>query len=250
LRRVMRVLGSYAIVFILEGGGLYRDANGYRQRVESGDLILIVPELAHKYGPGPNEFWGEIYAVFDGAAFDFWRERKLLDAQRPVRRLGNAAHWGSRLEAVLAEHRPATGGDRTVAIARFLEVLTEMVTTGLDAESQPGEELWIARARTLLESNLERPVKLAVIAAEVGVPEQTFRKRFLQRVGVSPIRYRSARRLEAARTMLQQGHLSNKEIAASLGFTDAFHFSKQFRAYTGLAPRTFVEQLRNEQGED
>lgn len=246
-RRPLRVLGSYAVVYILEGGGDYRDTNGYRQRVGAGDLIFIFPELAHRYGPRPDEYWAEIYAVFDGPLFELWRAQNLLDAQRPIRHIEPLEQWGNALESVLTDPRPATAAERTVALVRFAEVLTALVTADVETPEQRGEELWVARARTLLEANLERPVTLADIADEVGVPEQTFRKRFQQRVGMSPIRYRTARRMEAARAMLQQGHLSNKEIAASLGFTDAFHFSKQFRQHTGLSPRVFVQRQRDEQ---
>src|SRR5215212_6905917 len=37
----MRVLGSYAIVLLLEGSGRYQDINGRQQRVQAGDLVLV-----------------------------------------------------------------------------------------------------------------------------------------------------------------------------------------------------------------
>src|SRR5689334_10151402 len=60
-----RVLGSYAIVYILEGSGLYIDVRRRRQRVGPGDLLVIYPEIGHSYGPGLDERWAEIYVVFD-----------------------------------------------------------------------------------------------------------------------------------------------------------------------------------------
>jgi hypothetical protein len=52
--RQMRVLGSYAIVYLLNGGGRYEDARGCRKEVRAGDMILLFPELAHHYGPPPG----------------------------------------------------------------------------------------------------------------------------------------------------------------------------------------------------
>lgn len=69
--RPLRVLGSYAIVYLVDGGGRFRDANGLSLAVEPGDLLLIFPELGHSYGPVGRSHWSELYLVFDGPVFDF-----------------------------------------------------------------------------------------------------------------------------------------------------------------------------------
>ena len=55
-----RVLGSYAVVLLLEGQGGYEDANGFRRPVAAGDMLLLFPELGHRYGPRRRQFWNEI----------------------------------------------------------------------------------------------------------------------------------------------------------------------------------------------
>ncbi len=44
--------------------------------------------------------------------------------------------------------------------------------------------------------------------------------------------------------MLEHTHLSNKEVAEALGFSDAFHFSRRFKQMTGTAPRAFRSQSK------
>ena len=34
-----------------------------------GYLIFVFPDLAHRYGPGPDETWTEMYLVFNGPVF-------------------------------------------------------------------------------------------------------------------------------------------------------------------------------------
>ena len=68
----MRILGSYALVYVVGGSGRYADARGVEQKVAAGDLITVFPEIAHAYGPGPREHWDETYIVFDGPVFDLW----------------------------------------------------------------------------------------------------------------------------------------------------------------------------------
>src|SRR5579862_4347822 len=92
-----RVYGSYALVFITEGQGVYRDANGLTQDIRAGDAILVFPELPHTYGPQPGRTWSELYLVFDGPAIEAWREIGILSAQRPIYHLEPVAHWVARL---------------------------------------------------------------------------------------------------------------------------------------------------------
>src|SRR5687767_173496 len=66
----MRVFGQYAVVLLLDGGGVFRDSLGFRVQVQQGDLICIFPEIAHRYGPPRGGDWDELYACFDGPVFD------------------------------------------------------------------------------------------------------------------------------------------------------------------------------------
>lgn len=42
---------------------------------------------------------------------------------------------------------------------------------------------------------------------------------------------------------MQQTDLSDKQIAAELGFCDEFHFSRRFKQITGRSPRAFRSGL-------
>src|SRR5580704_5784507 len=45
----MRIYPTYAFMYLRKGQGFYQDANGYRQPVTAGDLILVFPDLPHMY---------------------------------------------------------------------------------------------------------------------------------------------------------------------------------------------------------
>ena len=61
--QAMRVLGSYSLIYMVEVEGYYCDANGVKRELVSGDLVLILPELAHAYGPKHGRGWNQIYMV-------------------------------------------------------------------------------------------------------------------------------------------------------------------------------------------
>ena len=231
-----RVLGSYALVYVLEGQGRYQDASGSACEVGAGDLIVIFPELAHRYGPGRRGEWSEFHVIFEGPAFDLWRGAGLLDAARPVTRLGPVGEWGERLLAVADGSPP-----QTVAVSRLLTLLSEVAATRGE-QATPARLPWLDQAWHLLGSELSQELSPTDVAARLGLSYETFRKAFEKQVGVSPARYRSDRRLGAAQALLLHTQMSGRQIADSLGFRDEFYFSKRFKQHTGLSPREYRKQ--------
>src|SRR5688572_21068410 len=87
-RTTMRVLGSYGLVYLIGGAGVFRDALGTDQPVRAGNLLVLFPDIGHTYGPAEGQTWSEVYICFDGPIFDVWRKQALLlDASRPIRQL-------------------------------------------------------------------------------------------------------------------------------------------------------------------
>lgn len=233
-----RVLGSYALVYITGGSGRYTD-DAQQLTVTAGDMILVFPEVAHRYGPGAGERWSEVYVVFDGPLFDLWRVAGLLDPAQPVRRCEPVELWARRLALLIGAAHPVGLRERAYEVARFAALLTEML--GAPDAAVPHEPIWLTAACALLA---ETDAPLSAVAAQLGMAYETFRKRFQQATGVAPARYRAQRRIDAACALLLQSDAPIRSIALELGFTDEYQFSRRFRQLVGMAPRTFRRQPR------
>jgi AraC-like DNA-binding protein len=70
-----------------------------------------------------------------------------------------------------------------------------------------------------------------------------FRKRFTRATGLPPARYRGTRLIDRACELMQQGALTDRQIAEQLGFCDEFYFSRRFKQVTGRRPRQFRASL-------
>ncbi|BDI32061.1 hypothetical protein CCAX7_41120 [Capsulimonas corticalis] len=239
-----RVLGFYAIVLITRGQGTYADVNHKPISVSTGDLFVLFPDVAHRYGPSRSSRWDEIYISFRGAIFDLWRQAGLLTPERPVFRLGATTPWIARFTDVVDVPEADPIVRQIMMVGRLQAVLSDIVTSQrVSVESNA--QLWLTEACHLLESELAEDMDCHWIAEKVGLSYDRFRKKFAKEVGVTPFQYRSNQRLEAARKMLLETEMSLKEIAASVGFFDEFAFSNRFKQAVGMSPRAFRQETRS-----
>jgi AraC-like DNA-binding protein len=238
-----RTLGHYALVYSLSGRARYRDRNGIDQDIDPGNVILLFPDLPHAYGPRPGQSWSEFYLIFDGPVFDLWQAKGTLNPRAPIHHAHPVDVWLRRLEQVVQRARKPGLTLPLLEVCRLQDVLAEIVTGGAAAARGQGPLPEIARACALLASDVDQSVDLADLAREMGMSYETFRKKFVQVVGVPPARYRSARLLERACELIRHGHMTDKEIALELGFCDEFHFSRRFKQIIGVPPRSYRRKM-------
>ena len=241
----MRVLGSYALIYILAADGYYADARGTKRDLGAGDVVLIFPDLAQAYGPKPGTPWRHLYFVFTGPEFDLWRKRGLLDPTRPVWRAEPVDFWARRLEETV----PTDGNDGPAAALRalggWLDALAALLAVRDTENSKTIGGAWLAESQRLLGAPDARGwTKPQQVARAVGLNYENFRKQFAARTGVSPGQFQIRKRIDRARSAIYQGDRTLKQLAEELEFSDVFHFSKTFKAVTGITPSEFRRQVR------
>lgn len=243
----MRVLGSYAAVYLLSGRGRYIDQRGTDRPVSAGDLILLFPDLPHRYGPPDEERWSEFYVMFEGPVFDLWRDQQLLNPQDPVHRLEPVSYWLKRLESAVATPRKTLGGDGDplAGVCRLQLVLADVLTHITERRMGSDDRDWLERAYAALDESAASGESLDwdAFCGQFGMSYENFRKKFARLAEIPPARYRMRRVMERASELMHQSRLPLKEIAARCGFCNEFHFSRRFKQLVGLSPRDFRRQL-------
>ncbi len=97
--------------------------------------------------------------------------------------------------------------------------------------------------RTIIEESIsyihlhiQESHSLFSLASRYGLSPKYFSELFFKVTGVSPINYIVRYRMNIAETMLLTTNASIREIAACVGYSDPYQFSKIFKKYKGAAP--------------
>lgn len=142
-------------------------------------------------------------------------------------------------ERALFARLPACPQERVADIGLLLKCVSEYI---IGNELVRGRNpVWAERLESHIEENLAASISLDGLAAAIGRSRSFVSHHFRTEFGRSPKQYVQKRRMEEARVMLEAGE-SVKGAAARLGFHDAFHFSKAFKAHWGRPPSTFCHR--------
>ena len=88
----------------------------------------------------------------------------------------------------------------------------------------------------LMESNIEAPLDLTALAANVDLSKRQLERLFNRHTGTSTMRHYRFLRLQRAAVFLTQTSLAVAEIALACGYRSLSHFAKDYRRQFGCTP--------------
>lgn len=94
-----------------------------------------------------------------------------------------------------------------------------------------------------IDANLDANLSLESLAGLAGVMTHQFGRAFKRKVGEPPHQYVLARRIEAARSLLNTTEHSIADIAYTTGFSSQSHMTTTFRREIGVTPAQLRSQL-------
>ena len=138
------------------------------------------------------------------------------------------------------EHRRMGAGPlaRTENLADTYAVLSLLGATVGESEGYLPSDLRgkIEPAVAYLNRHFTSAVTNEELAALTGLSTVYFRKLFTRAFGISPIAYLHELRIRRAKEMLASDYGSLTDLAFSLGYSNIYDFSRDFKKHTGVAP--------------
>lgn len=86
----------------------------------------------------------------------------------------------------------------------------------------------VKAAIAVMERNIEEPLTVPEIAAEVGISQRQLERLFRRFMGCSAVQFNQLLRLQYARVLLTSTRLSIREVSAACGFNSMSYFSQAF----------------------
>ncbi|MEM6657837.1 MAG: AraC family transcriptional regulator [Pseudomonadota bacterium] len=97
----------------------------------------------------------------------------------------------------------------------------------------------LIRVLDYIHDNLGADLSLSAMADLAAMSATHFSKAFKKEIGVSPLQYVIAQRLELASVLLRNSHLSVAEIAWRVGYQDVSRFGQHFKRKFQMTPAAF-----------
>lgn len=107
------------------------------------------------------------------------------------------------------------------------------------ASTRQIDDAAVGRCQAWIAEHYDRHSPVAAMTRLSGLPERSFKRRFRQATGMTPLQYVHAVRLEEAKHMLETTTLAVDAIAAETGYEDAAYFGRLFRREVKLTPAQY-----------
>lgn len=114
-------------------------------------------------------------------------------------------------------------------------ILLEILST-LIYEPSSLDDSVIASTIEYLSANIEENPSVKELAERLNISEVYLRRKFKEKIGVSPAKYRNELRLSKAISYLKFGDISIQEISDTLGYSTVSHFIKEFKRRFECSP--------------
>ena len=228
----------FALVYTLSGEAEYLDGHGNRATLTAGDLLFVFPGFPQSFFPQAKSKWNEIFIDLAGPALDPWLKSGVLDSQRPILKLTPVHYWARRIWEIQDCGKHPSAEESAVRIAMLLRLIADVVAAQAEGRASADEQ-WLADARRLLEVRSLTALNLHRAARQLGMSYDHFRQKFTKLAGCAPKQHADRHIIARACERLLSGREKSVAIAAELGFSDEYHFSKRFREVMGMPPRAF-----------
>ncbi len=242
--RCGRAEGAEETIFMYctQGSG-WCDMSGERFEAHAGDLLVVPAFMSHSYGADVAHPWTiHWFHALGQNTVEFLRE---LD-EKPNRRvfhLGRDAQLINLHTEILTTLEQGTAPLQLFHSSNALAyLLSTMVRLNRENPQDAGSPvIRVEKSIFFMKQHLADPLDLATLSSIANLSPSHYSMLFKRCTGTSPIDHFTRLRIEWACELLTATDLSIKQVAASIGYPDALHFSRVFRSIRNVSPRQYRE---------
>lgn len=247
-----RVLPEFQVILITRGHGEFESRETGRIPIGHNTLILLFPDIWHRYRPSRRTGWEERWVSLNGEFAHRMRDLDLIAPARPVRRLPSANNLSSAFDRTLDRIHDDPARQSPLVLVGAIELLAlaaEFAAPVPDSVRPPAPRYGVTdplvgSAVELIWTHSHRHLSVPQIAAQLGTPRRTLERRARAALGRTVLDEIHRCRLARAKRLLQETNLPVKTVAYLSGFRDGERLRLLLRRAEAASPAQYRERTR------
>lgn len=146
------------------------------------------------------------------------------------------------VEGIMAEPSAETQAAMVANDAKAAEIEDSSEEAGKESplKLQGAKHPVVARCRQVVLERLDQDLMMEELASECAVSLRQLQRIFKDEMGMGPGSFVVIIKMERAAELLRSGQYNVSEAAWALGFQDGSYFSRVFKKYHGVSPKSFM----------
>ncbi len=239
---------EYEIHYFIQGTGNFLN-NKTIYRINPGALFITSPEMNHSIITDDNYKPLSYYAVLVELSSHNREIERLIKNELLVKwyyNIGtNYRFFFEELKEKGLSQNHNLQKSASHQLISFLYTLAEQ----RDFNYTESRNIQLEKSLKIMQNNVTNNLTLKDITFKLSLTDSYFIRLFKRKMGITPMKYFTRLKIEAATYMLTNTDMTINLIADKLKFYSEFHFSKIFKQYTGLAPtnyrKNYIQKLRD-----
>lgn len=165
--------------------------------------------------------------------------------------------WIQRLDAPVLDafHRLLSLLDEPTLITQLAPLIQQEIVVRLLTGSH-GTHLWnlvnatgptqqIARTVAWIREHFAEEIRVEELSTHANMSPTTFRQHFRKITGMSPVQFQKLLRLQEARQLMLDQHMTASTASAVVGYESASQFNREYRRLFGAPPQHDIRRMQS-----
>jgi len=228
----------FIIHFILSGKGTFRCGKNL-YTLAAGDAFLICPDHVTYYEADMEDPWHYIWVGFNGVKVPKFIHNAGLSYDNPIFNYGEDNFFKDTIEKMASFTKLSLETDLSrlaylyLLLSNLIKIAPKTNTVSIYDSSI---QRYVKSALDYIEVNFCYTISVNSLAKYIGINRKYLCTIFKNILGQTPIEYIIKTRMDKACHFLTNHNLSIAEVSTSVGYSDQFIFSKQFKKIIGQTP--------------
>ncbi|WP_270447869.1 AraC family transcriptional regulator [Lactobacillus delbrueckii] len=241
------VRSNYVIHYILSGRGTFAPAGQAPVSLQAGDLFILPKGVACFYQADFEDPWSYFWVGMSGMQIGKILQNSKLSDKFYLHQVQDSGFYKSLRQLFHALHMRESLASNMLTESLLYQTFYQLLVdypTGKRQQSGLADDYFIV-AMTFLEDNFEDPAcSVSELCQQLGLSRSYVYNLFKNKTDLSPQQFLTKLRMEQAKELLSNSDLNVQAISHFVGYNDSFTFSKAFKRYQGLSPKSW-RQIKN-----